>query len=447
MFTNIPINETIDIISKRLKQTNTNTQYIKEITNILNTILHQNYFTYNLEIYEQKDGLAMGAPTSNIISEAFLQNIDNKIISIIHNHDKNSKYYRYVDDALYISQNNGSSINEIMNEINKIHNNIQFTVDKEDQNKIHYLDLTIINEIPKFQYTVYRKPTQTSLTIPYNSYHPPQHKMAAYNALIYRMLKIPLTTNERNKERNIIHQIANNNGYETKTIQKLENKIKNKLTKKNTVNETNAETKQTYTTLTYNGTITKKLAKIFKKVNINISYKTDNTIYNKLITDKNTEEHNKNGVYKIECPDCNKFYIGQTKKRLKDRFTQHFNAFKKPMIYKSNLATHSINNNHTFPNIKHMSLIKNIHKGTKMNIWENLEIFKHNDNNKLIEEQTQIRTKQDKTFQILKLLQHTSPTRRTYTHTPSNNETINDVSIPPSRHEADRKSFRQSKRP
>ena len=174
----------------------------------------------------------MGAPTSNIISEAFLQNIDNKIISIIHNYDKNGKYYRYVDDALYISQNNGISINKIMNEINKIHNNIQFPVDKEDQNKIHYLDLTIINEIPKFQYTIYRKPTQTSLTIPYNSYHLPQHKMAAYNALIYRMLKIPLTTSERNKERNIIHQIANNNGYETKTIQKLENKIKNKLTKK-----------------------------------------------------------------------------------------------------------------------------------------------------------------------------------------------------------------------
>ena len=82
-----------------------------------------------------------------------------------------------------------------------------------------------------------------------------------------------------------------------------------------------------------------------------------------------------------------------------------------------------------------------------MNIWENLEIFKHNDNNKLIEEQTQIRTKQDKTFQILKLLQHTSPTRRTYTHTPPNNETINDVSIQPSHHEADRRSVRQRTRP
>ena len=43
---------------------------------------------------------------------------------------------------------------------------------------------------------------------------------------------------------------------------------------------------------------------------------------------------------------------------------------------------------------------KNIQKETKMNIWENLEIFKHNDNNKLLAEQIQIRTKQDKNFKF-----------------------------------------------
>lgn len=40
------------------------------------------------EIYEQVDGLAMGAQKSSIIPETFLQNFGIKIINIIQKHDK-----------------------------------------------------------------------------------------------------------------------------------------------------------------------------------------------------------------------------------------------------------------------------------------------------------------------------------------------------------------------
>ena len=112
----------------------------------------------------------------------------------------------------------------------------------------------------------------------------------------------------------------------------------------------------------------------------------------------------KNIIYKIEHPVCNKFYVGQTKKKLLDRFLQHRNAFLKQNIYISNLATHCLNNNHLFPNIENIKLIKNIQKVQKMNIWENLNIYKHNNNNLLIKEQTQIKTKQDDLFKIINLL-------------------------------------------
>ena len=41
-----------------------------------------------------------------------------------------------------------------------------------------------------------------------------------------------------------------------------------------------------------------------------------------------------------------------------------------------------------------------------MNIWENLNIYKHNNNNLLIKEQTQIKTKQDDLFKIINLLKN-----------------------------------------
>ena len=51
-----------------------------------------------------------------------------------------------------------------------------------------------------------------------------------------------------------------------------------------------------------------------------------------------------------------------------------------------------------------MTLIKHIpHKGTIMNIWENLQIYKHKTQNKLISEQIQINTKHDTIFKALNI--------------------------------------------
>ncbi len=413
MYTNIPVDNTINLIENTLNNKKESRIYIKQITNILHTILKQNYFEYNNKIYQQTDGLAMGAPTSAIISETFLQEIDKSIINIIKENDPHGIYYRYVDDAIYISQNSGININKITQEINKIHNKIKFTVEEETNNKLNYLDLTISKTTTKLEFSIYRKPTQTNLIIPNNSNHPPQQKMAAFNSLIYRMLRLPLNDTNRAIEREIIQQIATDNGYSIKTINKLENKIKQKLN--NQVIPTSQQKTKTnpYTTFTYYGPINHKLTKIFKNAGLKISYNTNNIIFNKITPKLNIEDTKRNGVYKIQCPQCNKFYVGQTKKPLLERFLQHKNAYAKPDIYKSNLATHALTNKHIFPDIENIKLIKSIPKGQKMNIWENLYIHKHTDNNTLIKEQTQIKTRQDSIFKILKFIHNTKTNTNT----------------------------------
>lgn len=81
-------------------------------------------------------------------------------------------------------------------------------------------------------------------------------------------------------------------------------------------------------------------------------------VFNNIQNNNNSEQHNKNGINKVERPDCNKFYVDQTKKRLKDRFTQHRIAFIKLIIYKCNLVTQAMDrsSNHTFPQIENMTL-------------------------------------------------------------------------------------------
>ena len=55
LYTNIPISETITILQNKLKQNNTPNELINEITETLNIITKQNYFTYNNKYYTQND--------------------------------------------------------------------------------------------------------------------------------------------------------------------------------------------------------------------------------------------------------------------------------------------------------------------------------------------------------------------------------------------------------
>lgn len=52
-----------------------------------------------------------------------------------------------------------------------------------------------MNQKSKLQYSKYRKPTETIVTIPNNCTHSLQHKVA-YNMLTHRMLKILLSQTE-----------------------------------------------------------------------------------------------------------------------------------------------------------------------------------------------------------------------------------------------------------
>jgi hypothetical protein len=69
MYTNIPTNKIMPIISQICKFHNTPKDVKKEITKIVNTVLKQNYFNFDNHTFKKIDGLAMGAPTSALISD------------------------------------------------------------------------------------------------------------------------------------------------------------------------------------------------------------------------------------------------------------------------------------------------------------------------------------------------------------------------------------------
>ena len=143
LYTNFPVAETRNIISNTLKENLIDPQTQQELLNFYDVIIQQNYFTINDEILIQRNGLAMGTPTSGLISEFLLQNLEHLHLAHISNKHKIINYLRYVDDILLIFDSNHTNIQNILDDFNTIHPNLKFTAETETNNKINYLDVTI----------------------------------------------------------------------------------------------------------------------------------------------------------------------------------------------------------------------------------------------------------------------------------------------------------------
>ena len=396
LYTNIPVIETIHLIKCRLLHNGLENVYVNQIVKLLTTVLKQNYFRFNNKFYEQTDGLAMGSPLSAILSEIFLQHHENEILeNLKHNHDA-ELYVRYVDDILIIFRENQEREHEQMIQIfNRQHQNLAFTHEFEENKKINFLDLTLERKGNKIEFEIYRKPTQTDTTISNDSIHPTIHKTAAFRSMLYRAYKIPLSEANRNKEINTIKKIAQANGFQNKTIEEIARKVRrkidsqNKLRDKTTLEQIKEENTR-YVTFSYSGTNTQRMANKFKKHGVSIAYRTQNTL-SRILHPKieNCNKFEASGIYKINCNDCDNFYIGQTVNFVK-RFKNHVSAWKNEKPERSNVAQHLLQNGHSLGNIEdNLCILKNCKKGHVMNAWEELYIYKEKckNRNKFINEQ------------------------------------------------------------
>ena len=171
LYTNILVKETKTILANTMKYHQTDPQTQKEILRWYDVITWQNYFTHNWGIITQKDGLTMGAPSSGLIAELFLQRIENTHLARLSHKHKIINYFRYVDDILIIFDSAHSDIQTILTDFNALQPNLHFTAEVKRDQTINYLDISI-HKTPDLRTSIYRKPTFTDIIIPYNSNHP-----------------------------------------------------------------------------------------------------------------------------------------------------------------------------------------------------------------------------------------------------------------------------------
>jgi hypothetical protein len=161
MYINIPQDELIKIINNALEYNNFPRNKKQELITLVNTILNQNYIQHMDQQYKQNKGLAMGAPTSAILAEVFMQHQEHNYISKILQKQDVIDYYRYVDDMLIVYDDDHTNIDNMLKEFNSTHPNIQYTIEKQTNNTLNYLDISIENTHCNFIFSINRKPTTT----------------------------------------------------------------------------------------------------------------------------------------------------------------------------------------------------------------------------------------------------------------------------------------------
>jgi len=124
------------------------------------------------------------------------------------------------------------------------------------------------------------------------------------------------------------------------------------------------------------------MTNIFKQTNLNIAYRTTNTIAEQTRhknqtendTTNDTQDHKKSGIYKITCRTCNKAYIGQTSRNIAIRHSEHI-RYTRTNNTQSAYAEHILKNIHQYRNLNNtMKLIKPINKPSKLIPYEQLII-------------------------------------------------------------------------
>ena len=143
-------------------------------TNTFAVILKHSCFRFQDKHYKQKYGTSMGGRYAPPYANLFMADIEEPIIHIWQDHILFWK--RYIVDILFIFTGTSEELHRLQHFMNASHPSIKFTFEISNTN-IPFLDTrVIINENRHIQTELYRKPTDRSFILHFESNHPLQTK-------------------------------------------------------------------------------------------------------------------------------------------------------------------------------------------------------------------------------------------------------------------------------
>ena len=161
LFTYFPLDFIIDVIhsgiyNEKEIHANIKRSEMKELLLLCSKNVH---FTFNNDIYQQCDGVAMGSPLGPVIAGIFMVELARTLLPRLIEYM--TPWKRYVDDT--IARIKLTSIDYVLRILNIFYKDIKFTYELEINNKSSFSDVLLIRKNDTLETTIYRKSTNNGV--------------------------------------------------------------------------------------------------------------------------------------------------------------------------------------------------------------------------------------------------------------------------------------------
>ena len=191
LFTDIPLEETIDICVDNLYSDNENPPNIPKhnFRNLLNIATKETFFMFNKKYYKQVDGVAMGSPLGPALANIFMCSFESKWLRDCPNDFKPVFYRRYIDD-IFVLFSSPDLADKFREYLSSKHPNIKFSIEKEEDGCLPFLDINIFRENDKFATKVYRKKTFSGVYTSFKSFIPETYEISLIKSRLFQCFSL-----------------------------------------------------------------------------------------------------------------------------------------------------------------------------------------------------------------------------------------------------------------
>ena len=144
--TTIPIQEATINITDRIQDSILHLSKL-DISDLLQVMLNNMYFSFRDQVFYQSEGLPMGSSILGIMAIIFMDRLETITLS---SHLMISPYKRYVDD-IYLQTTNEETADHFRHIINNVHSNLKFEIEKS-QTTPRGLSLSLLD----FKVTIFK---------------------------------------------------------------------------------------------------------------------------------------------------------------------------------------------------------------------------------------------------------------------------------------------------
>ena len=324
LYPSVPQDEAIEIVFQLMKDdpnlSEKTTMTAENLIELFKICVQTTYFVFNRKLYKQVDGLAIGASSSGPAAELFMERLEVRAITTFI--DPHKLWLRYVDDTF--AKLKKAMVEAFLEHLNRQHRRIKFTTEIEQDKKLAFLEILVhVLADRSTKLTVYRKATHTDQYLDFKSNHHVKQKIGLISTFQHRVETLVTEEEDKKKEMDHVKKALRRCGHPNWSLQR-----KRRIGPKEEKVERRGKV-----VLPYVKGVSEKLARIYKRYDLETIHKPSSTLKNLLcnkMKDKVDVLDRTGAVYHIECKkkECREErekddYTGETERVTRERMYEH----------------------------------------------------------------------------------------------------------------------------